>query len=249
MVPVDQALEQDRVLRDDFTNERLNVVEEEHDHDKFLYLNDRGYGFRQFVGIGTLNLETGRGELKVQPGDYILDFGVVKVVVPSEVFVLLRDDDAREFDAARKLVMEERVLNNKSGPDKFMYPIEPIGVIKMLPVEEAVPASEARNPGAQHILAMSEDERAAYQEAQAEETRRVAEKAAEVKRLAENERRALAGLEPLPPLNHDASLEPLVDSTSSLPSSTLPTLDELRAKKARGESLTGTEQARLIDGR
>src|SRR5262245_31975977 len=83
---------------------------------------------KQYIGVGTLNVQTGRGEVKAQPGDFILSFGEFKLVVPPEVIEALDDPRAAATKNPKIIPLDEflddHVLNSKSGPDKFTLPVE-----------------------------------------------------------------------------------------------------------------------------
>ncbi len=78
---------------------------------------------RQYIGIGMLNVETGRGEVKAMSGDFILDLSTTRVVIPCPTFELMAKNIGRKDIIPYDEFVARKVLNDKSGPDKFSPPL------------------------------------------------------------------------------------------------------------------------------
>jgi len=75
-----------------------------------LKFNEVGAEAKQFIGIGTLNVQTVRGEVKVQSTDWIVTIAGAVLVLPDSIFLLMFagnaavdaivDDRAREAQFA-----------------------------------------------------------------------------------------------------------------------------------------------------
>lgn len=76
----------------------------------------------QFLGIGVLNVETGRGELKARPGDFVVSVPGFKFIISQE---LLENMGTDAHLIPLEKFMDGKILNSKSGPDKFSLPSDP----------------------------------------------------------------------------------------------------------------------------
>lgn len=79
----------------------------------------------QYIGVGTLNVNTGRGEVKAQPGDFILRHGDVCLVLPAPFFERLAKASGRDDIITYEEFLAGKTANSKSGPDKFTLPVDP----------------------------------------------------------------------------------------------------------------------------
>ena len=108
--------------------EGKEVKEEEPDftEDRDIILGGIPMKAKQFVGIGTLNVETGRGEVKARSGDFILtysdSFETLRAVMSAEVFQTLWKNLGGTEIPPPPEALAKKVLNDKSGPDKFTPP-------------------------------------------------------------------------------------------------------------------------------
>jgi len=96
---------------------------------------------RQHVGIGYLNVDTGRGEVKAFPGDFIISCAGEKFVLSATVFELLaRTNNPKVIPLAS--FVERKIFNSKSGPDKFGPPMDGSIVASAEPEEKLVAPKE-----------------------------------------------------------------------------------------------------------
>src|SRR5262245_59470971 len=93
--------------------------------DLTVLMNNVEMTMKQYLGIGPLmvKLSHERGEAKAFPGDWVFTFGGEKFILPD---VLVQRSFNKHADPMPEF-LERKVLNNKSGPDKFTGPIEELG--------------------------------------------------------------------------------------------------------------------------
>jgi len=84
---------------------------------------------KQYIGIGTLNVETGRGEVKAHSGDFILTYSddkeTLRTVMSESIFRTIWKNLGGTEIPSPSDTLEKLVLNSKSGPDKFSLPRDP----------------------------------------------------------------------------------------------------------------------------
>jgi hypothetical protein len=109
-------------------------AKEEEEQDPFVEDTDIILGgvsmkAKQFHGIGTLNVETGRGEVKARSGDFILTYSdpneTLRMIMSEAVFATIWKNLGGTEIPTQPEALEKKVLNSKSGPDKFTLPRDP----------------------------------------------------------------------------------------------------------------------------